>query len=127
VPVRDFDPLVRHCGAFYGQRYGRIYSTKPNPHAISVPGLVSMLEELPPGATELCCHPGHPEDLEPPFRKEPYRDERAQEVRTLCDPEVRETVERLGIQLCSFREVDARAIRIDSTDSGPHPGGDASR
>jgi predicted glycoside hydrolase/deacetylase ChbG (UPF0249 family) len=107
VPVRDFHPLIRHCGYFYGQRYGSIYSTKPNPAAISVQALVSLLENLAPGVTELCCHPGFAEDLRPTFRKEPYRAERALEVSTLCAPEVRSTIERLRIRLCSFREVSA--------------------
>jgi chitin disaccharide deacetylase len=108
VPVRHFDPRVRHCPAFYGQRYGRIYSTKPEPEAITVAALVELLEQLELGTTtELCCHPGYPEDLPLPFRKEPYRAERAVEVETLCDPEVRAAIARSGIALCSFRDFAA--------------------
>jgi predicted glycoside hydrolase/deacetylase ChbG (UPF0249 family) len=105
IPVRDFDATVRHCGDFYGQTYGRIYSTRPNPEAISADGLVRLLEQLSPGVTELCCHPGYADDLLASFRKEPYRGERAQEVRSLCDSRVRAGVERLGIRLCSFSDV----------------------
>lgn len=105
IPAREVDSTVRHCGDFYGQSYGRIYSTRPNSDRISVEALVRLLEELPAGVTELCCHPGYAGDLKPPFRQEPYRDERALEVRTLCDQRVRLAVERLGITLCSFRDL----------------------
>jgi predicted glycoside hydrolase/deacetylase ChbG (UPF0249 family) len=107
VPARDLGTTVRHCRDFYGQTYGRIYSTRPNLEAISVDALVRLLEELSPGVSELCCHPGYADDLEPPFRKEPYRGERVQEVRALCDRRVRATVERQGIRLCSFRDLPA--------------------
>jgi len=107
VPVRHFSPAIRHSPEFYGQRYGRIYSTTSVPERVGVDALVGILERLEPGATELCCHPGYPEDLPLPFRKEPYRTERTVEVRTLCDPVVRRTVEQLGIQLCAFSDVDS--------------------
>lgn len=107
VPARELDPRVRYCGDFYGQSYGRVYSTRLNWEAIGVDALVDLLERLPPGATELCCHPGYADDLEQPARKEPYRDERALEVRSLCDQRVRLTVERLGITLCTFRDLGA--------------------
>jgi predicted glycoside hydrolase/deacetylase ChbG (UPF0249 family) len=107
VPVRHFDPLVNQCLDFYGQAYGRIYSTKPNLDAIGVDFLVDLLEALGPGVTELCCHPGYADDLELPFRKEPYRGERALEVLTLCDERVRLAVDRLGMTLCTFRDLGA--------------------
>jgi len=105
VPVRHFSPTIRHAPEFYGQHYGRIYSTTSAPERVGVEALVGLLERLEPGATELCCHPGYPDDLPVPFRKEPYRTERAVEVRTLCDPTVRKTVEQLGILLCAFSDV----------------------
>jgi predicted glycoside hydrolase/deacetylase ChbG (UPF0249 family) len=111
VPVRHFDPRVRHCPDFYGQRYGRIYSTKPNPEAITVARLVGLVETLDAGTTELCCHPGYADDLPLPFRKEPYRAERAVEVQTLCHPDVRAAIERFGIALCSFGDVGRRGAR----------------
>jgi len=104
VPVRHFSPAIRHSPEFYGQHYGRIYSTTSVPERVGVDALVGILERLEPGATELCCHPGYPEDLPLPFRKEPYRAERTVEVRTLCDPVVRRTVEELRIQLCAFSD-----------------------
>lgn len=99
VPLRHYDPRISFCGAFYGHDgFGR-----PNPAAITPDALIDLLTDLPDGITELCSHPGYTEGL-----TAWYRDEREQEVRTLCDPRVREAIERLGIRLASFRQLAAR-------------------
>lgn len=94
IPLRHFSPKFRYCGSFYGQT-GK---GEPFPEAISVAGLVETLAALPAGVTELGCHPGDGEGLE-----SMYRDERAREVKTLCDPAVRVALAAGGIELCSFR------------------------
>jgi chitin disaccharide deacetylase len=99
VPLRHFDPAVRFCGNFYGQ----IDAGQPNPEAIAPGALVELLEALETGVTELCCHPGYTDGLQAW-----YREERVQEVRTLCDQGVRAATERLGIRLISFRELAAQ-------------------
>ena len=96
VPLRGFTSGIRYCGDFYGQTA----KGDPLPAGIEVDALVSLLESLPHGVTELGCHPGLGDDLEPP-----YAAERAREVRTLCDPRVVEALERRGIELASFSEV----------------------
>jgi predicted glycoside hydrolase/deacetylase ChbG (UPF0249 family) len=106
VPLRDFDPRVRFCGDFYGQ----IGAGQPNPNAITPLALVEVLERLPPGVTELGSHPGYTDGL-----RDWYREERVQEVRTLCDPGVRAAIERLGIALISFRDLPS----IPDGDTGP--------
>jgi predicted glycoside hydrolase/deacetylase ChbG (UPF0249 family) len=98
VPLRHFDSRVRFCGDFYGQIAGR-----PNLEGITPQALVELLERVQPGVTELCSHPGYPDGL-----KAWYRVERVQEVRTLCDPRVREAIQRLGINLITFRELSGR-------------------
>lgn len=98
VPIRHFDPGVRFCGDFYGQIAGR-----PNREAITPRALIELLERLPPGVTELCSHPGYTDGL-----KAWYREERVQEIRTLCDPAVWNAIERLGITLITFRELAAQ-------------------
>ncbi|MBA3432474.1 MAG: ChbG/HpnK family deacetylase [Actinobacteria bacterium] len=97
IPLRQFDSLIGFRGDFYGQADGR-----PNPEAITPRALVELLEDLPSGVTELCSHPGYTDGL-----KDWYRDERVQEVRTLCDPIVSEAIDRLGITLTTFRELAA--------------------
>jgi predicted glycoside hydrolase/deacetylase ChbG (UPF0249 family) len=96
VPLRSFSEAVRYEGGFYGQTS----TGDSDPEAISVERLVSLVTALPPGTTELGCHPGDPVDLE-----SSYRAERAREVETLCDPRLREALDAAGIELRSFSEL----------------------
>ena len=101
VPLRSFSPRIRYCGDFYGQSD----DGRPCPDLISVTHLTKMLGELPPGFTELGCHPGYADGL-----RSTYRCERIKEVKTLCDSKVRRAVGDMGIKLCSFR--DEAAARV---------------
>jgi predicted glycoside hydrolase/deacetylase ChbG (UPF0249 family) len=76
----------------------------PLTNAISVETMVAILAGLPEGITELACHPGLSDDLETM-----YRNERAQELSTLCDPRVRNAIDSMDIQLCSFCDVTDRS------------------
>ena len=96
VPLRHFSPTVQYCGDFYGQT-AEGYAF---PDAITFDGLLKTLTKLPPGVTELGCHPGDGNDL-----NTTYRSERAREVRTLCDPRVRATLATMEIQLGSFNDI----------------------
>ncbi len=96
IPLRHFCATVSYCGDFYGQNGKGIHF----PEAIATPALLDILARLPPGVTELACHPGYASDI-----ASMYRHERAIEVRTLCDPKVREGVEVNNIRLCSFHDV----------------------
>jgi chitin disaccharide deacetylase len=96
VPLRRVSSTVRFCGEFYGHD-GR---GQPSPADIRPEALISLLEGLEEGVTELGCHPGYVDDL-----RDWYHREREQEVRTLCDPAVKETIGRLGIRLCTFADL----------------------
>jgi predicted glycoside hydrolase/deacetylase ChbG (UPF0249 family) len=96
VPLRHFSPRVQYCGNFYGQTPKGI----PCPEVLSVESLIEILKTLPPGVTELACHPAIGSDLD-----SMYANERPMEVQTLCDPRVKEAVVSEGIRLCSFRDV----------------------
>jgi predicted glycoside hydrolase/deacetylase ChbG (UPF0249 family) len=93
VALRHVDPRIRFRGDFYGHTA----EWRPEPEAITPDALIRLLERLPAGITELGCHPGYPDGL-----KAWYRHERAEEVRSLCDPRVRAAIERLELQLVSF-------------------------
>jgi predicted glycoside hydrolase/deacetylase ChbG (UPF0249 family) len=98
VPLRQCTPGLGYVGNFYGQTaYG-----DPEPSAITVGALVTLLMELPTGIHELACHPGDASDADTT-----YRDERATELWVLCDPAVRDAVDRVGITLCSFAQAGA--------------------
>jgi predicted glycoside hydrolase/deacetylase ChbG (UPF0249 family) len=65
----------------------------------TVERLLHALAGLPVGVTELMCHPGHYDEALAYSR---YGRQRETELAALCDPEVRATVERLGIRRCHF-------------------------
>jgi predicted glycoside hydrolase/deacetylase ChbG (UPF0249 family) len=96
VPLRHYDSGVRFCGDFYGQTAEGLSF----PYGISVDRLMKILAALPPGITELSCHPGVADDLDTM-----YRSERLEEVKALCDPRVRAAISTLDIELCSFSSV----------------------
>lgn len=98
IPLRSRDRRVRYCGKFYGQSAEGV----PMPELIQPEHLIRILRRLPTGITELGCHPGSADDRE---LMTMYRDERASELNTLCDPRVRSALGQAGIDLCSFRDV----------------------
>jgi len=100
VPLRGFSTQVQYCGDFYGQTG----EGDPWPEGISIEGLLATLSNLPPGLSELGCHPGEDEQLD-----SVYRLERLAEVKTLCDPQVRAALASLNIQLCSFAKLASSA------------------
>jgi predicted glycoside hydrolase/deacetylase ChbG (UPF0249 family) len=96
VPLRDDAPHVRYYGGFYGQKG----PGRPLPQAITVERLIEIVRELPPGITEMSCHPGEGHDID-----SLYRDEREVEVSVLCDRRVRAAIEREGVALRSFSDL----------------------
>jgi chitin disaccharide deacetylase len=96
TPVRDLTHDARYIGGFYGQGPGG----EPLPEAIGVEGLTAVLDDLPPGITELGCHPAVAEDFDSLYRRD-----RLEEVKTLCDPRVREALDAAGIRLLSFADL----------------------
>lgn len=96
VPLRHFSPAINYCGDFYGQT-GK---GEPYPGPITVEGLTGILTALPPGVTELACHPGYGDGLETA-----YSEERAQELAVLCDSRVRACLRDEGVNLITFEDV----------------------
>jgi predicted glycoside hydrolase/deacetylase ChbG (UPF0249 family) len=99
LPLRGHS-AARHYSAFYGQWDGG----EVHLEWISPASLVRMLAaDVRPGVTELSCHPGY---MESDFRSS-YSEERETELRTLCDPAVRQAIGELGIELIDFRALEA--------------------
>jgi predicted glycoside hydrolase/deacetylase ChbG (UPF0249 family) len=93
VPVRGCTAVVAYRGDFYGQTG----TGEPLPEAITVEALLGLLASLPPGVTELGCHPAvEPEE------ESTYSTERPRELEALCDPRVRAAVQAEEIELRSF-------------------------
>jgi predicted glycoside hydrolase/deacetylase ChbG (UPF0249 family) len=93
IPARDLTSKVRYSGDFYGQTA----RGEPIASALTADRLARIIADLPPGTTELGCHPGRDPDL-----ASPYRSERELEVEALTDPRVRARIEAHEIQLTSF-------------------------
>jgi predicted glycoside hydrolase/deacetylase ChbG (UPF0249 family) len=98
IPIRHFTPGIRYCGSFYGQTA----KGAPLPEFISTDALLDILAALPKELTELGCHPGEVNDLDTM-----YGSERAEELKVLCNPQIRATISRLGVELCSFANLPA--------------------
>lgn len=96
VPLRQCTPGVQYMGGFPGE-WG---DGDMNVAGITAEALIEVLKIVTPGISELVCHPGGANELDPH-----YKPERAAQLRVLCDPTVRSTVETEGITLCSFAEV----------------------
>jgi predicted glycoside hydrolase/deacetylase ChbG (UPF0249 family) len=93
IPVRGEDAVIRYCGDFYGQSdKGFAYH-----QSITVASLHEIITTLPPGITELGCHPG----LDPALDSV-YREERLIECRTLCAPEIRDALAAAEVRLIPF-------------------------
>jgi predicted glycoside hydrolase/deacetylase ChbG (UPF0249 family) len=99
---------VTHCGSFYGQTS----SGEPLAGAITVAGLASVLAALPPGVTELGCHPSDATE-----HWSSYAHERQRECHTLCDGEIRAIIGREAIELISFNDL---APSVQPAAENPH-------
>ncbi len=107
IVLRGTGMQVRFWGAFFGQDEHLL----PRPENVSIANLITLLNNLQPGVTELSCHPGLDDQLD-----SNYREPRISEVQTLCDPLVRRVIEDLGIKLTSFLAVRQGHAGGGSTD-----------
>lgn len=95
VPLRN--RKIRYEGGFYGQS-GKGESF---PEGITVERLIELIRALPPGWTEIGCHPAAG-----PVPTSSYDAERQIELATLRDPEVKNLLNVMQINLCSFAQAD---------------------
>jgi predicted glycoside hydrolase/deacetylase ChbG (UPF0249 family) len=96
LPLREHS-AVRYFSKFYGQWGGQTHLEQ-----ISVESLARMLEtEVQEGITELSCHPGY---VEADYLTG-YSMEREAELRTLCDPVIRQVLAACSIRLVSFHDL----------------------
>jgi predicted glycoside hydrolase/deacetylase ChbG (UPF0249 family) len=88
VPLRNRS--IRYEGGFYGRE------------AISVEHLTRLIEGLPPGWTEIGCHPAAG-----PVPSSSYDAERQIELATLRHPGVKNLLNVMSVRLCSYAQVFA--------------------
>jgi chitin disaccharide deacetylase len=94
-------PLRARTIPYEGGFYGQAGKGEPYPEGITVERLLDLIESLPPGWTELGCHPG----LGVGPAESSYASERELELRTLCDPRVGAAIEGEGVELRSFADL----------------------
>jgi len=97
VPLRN--RAVRYEDGFYGQS-GK---GEPFPEGISTQRLIELIEALPPGWTEIGCHPAAG-----PVPTSSYDAERQIELATLRDPGVKTLLNVSDVQVCSYAQVFGR-------------------
>lgn len=98
IPLREHS-RVRYFSEFYGQWDGESHLEQ-----ISVDKLCLMLRtRIGAGFTELSCHPGYVDK----DYVTAYSIERETELRTLCSPVIRKTIDELGIELVSYKEYNS--------------------
>jgi len=112
VPLRGCSRTIRYRGDFYGQNE----EGWPLPEFISVEALIKVLARLQAGWTELGCHPGLGRDLD-----SMYLNERAIEVKTLCDSRVQTAIAAMGIELRSYHNLDRNRSNHLSTKQTVQP------
>lgn len=95
LPLRN--RAIRYEGGFYGQS-GK---GEPYPEGIASEALIALIEALPPGWTEIGCHPAAGR-----VPSSSYDSERQRELETLCDPAVREALNVTNVKLCNFAQVN---------------------
>jgi predicted glycoside hydrolase/deacetylase ChbG (UPF0249 family) len=93
-------PLRAREIPYEGGFYGQTGKGEPVPEGIGVENLIAILSSLAADWTELGCHPGLGMGSESSYGRE-----RETEVRTLCDPRVREALEREDVELRSFADI----------------------
>jgi predicted glycoside hydrolase/deacetylase ChbG (UPF0249 family) len=97
VPLRN--RAIRYEGGFYGQS-GR---GEPFPDGITPERLMELIRTLPSGWTEIGCHPAAG-----PVPTSSYNAERQIELETLRDPQVKNLLNVMHINLCSFAQAEHR-------------------
>jgi predicted glycoside hydrolase/deacetylase ChbG (UPF0249 family) len=93
IPLRSYSPKVQYCGAFFGADE----EMKPRFEIVGSANFIRLLDHLPTGVTELGTHPGLDIEL-----ASDYCGARLAEVRTLCDPAIRQAIADRRIVLTSF-------------------------
>src|SRR5215218_2877448 len=92
-------PLRNRAVPYEGGFYGQSGKGEPFPEGISPHRLIELIEALPPGWTEIGCHPAAG-----PVPTSSYDAERQIELETLRDPRVKDLLNVMEINLCSFAQ-----------------------
>lgn len=100
LPVRNASPAVRERLAREGIRTTEHFVEEFYDKGVTLEGVVRILGDLQPGATELMCHPAVvDEELK---ATSGYAEPRTRELQVLTNRELRQVIQAAGIHLISF-------------------------
>lgn len=69
----------------------------------TLPSFLNIIKNIKPGTSEIMCHPGYDD---PEIRnRTPYIKQRAEELKALTDPRLKELIKKEKIELISFRDL----------------------
>ena len=103
VQARGVPHPDRFVQSFYGE-------------TLALENLLSILEGLPEGISELMTHPGLAD--EKLLAKSTYGKEREAEIELLCHPQVKEMIGELNIELVNFGVLKQRKCRASHNGEG---------
>jgi hopanoid biosynthesis associated protein HpnK len=92
-------PRLRRAGVHHPDRMFGLHQTGH----VSDDYLLSVLADLPPGVSEIYCHPAVVDEEARRWRPADYQSER--EVEALTSPRVRAAIEQGGIELITYRNL----------------------
>ncbi|MDQ6893681.1 MAG: ChbG/HpnK family deacetylase [Acidobacteriota bacterium] len=100
IPVRASSAAARRSLREKGLTVPDFFSDGFYAHGATSENLLSIIDSLPEGSSELMCHPGH---LDPELSAgSSYAAEREREIGALCDPRVQRRLEERGVVLIPF-------------------------
>lgn len=100
IPARAASASARHALRESGVRVPDFFFDGFYAQGATVENLLSIIDSLPEGSSELMCHPGHADrELR---AGSSYAGERESEIRALTDPRVRAKLEERRVALISF-------------------------
>jgi predicted glycoside hydrolase/deacetylase ChbG (UPF0249 family) len=72
------------------------------PGSMTLAGVLDALRQLPPGVSELMCHPGYDDDA---LSDSSFRAQREAEIAILCSAEVRQALAEHDVMLVSYADL----------------------
>ena len=103
LPVRNAGEAMGETLKARGIRTNDFFEERFFDQGVSVPHLLSIIEGLSGGVTELMCHPAH-EDAELAASSS-YAAVRVRELAALCDSRVKDALDHAGVELITFAEL----------------------
>ena len=103
IPVRAANDRARDELRMAGARTPDFFLDDFFGEGATLERLRVIIDNLPEGASELMCHPGHPDDAL--VSGSSYAHEREQELRVLCDPSLPDLLRERGVSLIGFHQL----------------------